>query len=262
MMAVRPSKWLDRKTRQRALRQWAEIAEEVEFMAPPRIRRLTQEAHLLRASLNRFFMRGDRKAAVSRVALDALHLPGGTDWRWRPGFMAGQISPRGIAAPAPGTRLGDRAALWHDCPEPSMVLEQLPSPRATDLSPYCMRLEVFSFAGNFLSVSIDLPTEALDGLTRNHILRLEVSALIERPMKIYSRLNIGHGPNTDELVKEFGTIEPGLASQQVIEFDLAYTEMNEKRLEKIWLDLIFDSPAMNAVEIRELFISRHLRAEF
>lgn len=260
-MAVRPRKWLQRKTRERARGLWAEMAESVEFMGPGRIRALTEEALALRASVNRFLMRGDRKASFSRTALDALHLPGGTDWRWRPGFMAGQISPRGIAAPDPGTRLGDRAAVWHDCRERAMIFEQIHNPRATDLSPYGMRLEVFGFSGSFLSVSIDLPTEALEGLTRSHILRLEAGLVVERPINVYARLNVGHGPNIDELLQQLRGEDAGPQSQKVVEFDLAYTEMNEKRLEKIWLDLIFESPRMNAVEIRELFLSRHLRAE-
>ena len=45
-----------------------------------------------------------------------------------------------------------------------------------------------------------------------------------------------------------------------IEFDLALTQMNEKRLDKIWLDLILEKPAMNAAMIREMIFSRHLRA--
>lgn len=261
-MAVRPRKWFERKTRERSQLQWAEMAESVEFMGPGRIRGLTEEALALRASLNRFLMRGDRKAAMSRTALDALHLPGGTDWRWRPGFMAGQITPRGISAPEAGTRLGDRAAVWHDCAENALILEQMHNPRATDLSPFGMRLEVFGFSGNFLSISIDLPTDALDGLTRNHILRLETTLVVERPINVYARLNVGHGPNTDEVLQQLRGMDAGLQSQQVVEFDLAYTEMNEKRLEKIWLDLIFESPRMSAVELRELFLSRHLRADF
>lgn len=261
-MAVRPRKWLDRKTRERAQRHWAEMAEDVEFMGPGRIRGLTEEALALRASLNRFLMRGDRKAAVSRAALEALPLPGGTDWRWRPGFMAGQINPRGIAAPVAGTRLGDRASVWHDCAEHALILEQVQNPRATDLSPYGMRLEVFGFTGSFLSLSIDLPTEALDGLSRNHILRLETTLAVERPINVYARLNVGHGPNTDELLQLLRGMDGGLQSQQVVEFDLAYTQMNEKRLEKIWLDLIFEAPRMSAVEMRELFLSRHVRADF
>lgn len=238
------------------------FAESIDGMGPARVRRLRDEALELRTSLERFLIRADPRAERSRVALDALHLPGGTDWRWRPGFMAGRISPRGIAGPETGARLGDGAAIWHDCPERALVLDQIINPGATELSPFGIRLEVFGFAGSFLSLSIDLPVSALEGLTRNHVLRLETGILAERAIQVYARLNIGHGPNIDEVTLALARFAPGQHSRQVTEFDLAYTEMNERRLEKIWLDLIIESPRMSAVEIREMFFSRHLRAEF
>ena len=61
-------------------------------------------------------------------------------------------------------------------------------------------------------------------------------------------------------VRHLGEIGQGGAHAQVIEFDLALTQMNEKRLDKIWLDLILEKPAMNAAMIREMIFSRHLRA--
>lgn len=261
-MAIRPGKWLERKTRERAARQWTALAGGVETLPSARLRHLREEARALRGSLDRFLIGADRRAARSRAALDALHLPGGTDWRWRPGFMAGQVSPRGLAGPEAGDRLGEGAAVWHDCPERALILEQQANGGATDLSPFGMRLEVFGFAGSFLSLSIDLPESALQGLTRSHVLRLETGIIAERALEVYARLNIGHGPNTDQATLQLRRFEPGHYSRQVTEFDLAYIPMNEKRLEKIWLDLIFEAPRMNAVEIRELFFSRHLRAQF
>ena len=261
-MAMRPRKWIERKTRERALRQWAALAEGAESLGAGRLRGLRDEALGLRASLDRFLIRADRGAAVSRAALDALHMRGGTDWRWRPGFMAAPISPRGIAGPETGARLGDGAAIWHDCPERALILEQIANLGATDLSPFGIRLEVFGFAGSFLSLSIDLPTSALQGLTRSHVLRLETAIQAESAIQVYARLNIGHGPNVEEMTLQARGVEQGQPGPQLIEFDLAYTQMNERRLEKAWLDLIFESPRMNAVEIRELFFSRHLRAEF
>ncbi|RDW12294.1 DUF6478 family protein [Paracoccus thiocyanatus] len=261
-MAIRPRTWLERKTRERALRQWTALAQQVETLGPGRLRRLREEALDLRGSLERFLVGADRRAIRSRAALDALHLPGGTDWRWRPGFMAGQISPPGIARPENGGRLGDDAAIWHDCPQRALILGQVATRGATDLSPFAIRLEVFGFSGSFLSMSVDLPPSALEGLTRNHVLRLETGILAERAIRVYARLNIGHGPNIDEVTEQLPGFEAGHYSRQVTEFDLAYTQMNDRRLEKVWLDLIFEAPWMNAVEIRELFFSRHLRAEF
>ncbi|MEM6564948.1 MAG: DUF6478 family protein, partial [Pseudomonadota bacterium] len=45
------------------------------------------------------------------------------------------------------------------------------------------------------------------------------------------------------------------------EFDLAYANVNEKRIEKAWLDLIFENPRMNQVTLRDLTFSRRPRAQ-
>ncbi|MBP6677843.1 MAG: hypothetical protein KA156_02015 [Paracoccus sp.] len=261
-MAARLRKWLEHRTRERAERQWNRLSQRVERLGPASLRRLRNEALGLRASIDRFLQGADHRALQSRAALDALQLPAGTDWRWRPGFLAAPVVPRGIVRPEPGSRLGDQTAIWHDCPERALLLEQFSSPGATDLSPFGLRLEIFGFSGSFLSLAVDLPPEALAGLTRRHVLRLETTIAVERPLGIYGRMNIGHGPNVEEIAQKFAQIEPGAPHRQVIEFDLAYTEMNERRLDKIWLDLIFETPRMSAVEIHELFLSRHLRAEF
>ncbi len=47
----------------------------------------------------------------------------------------------------------------------------------------------------------------------------------------------------------------------MVEFDLSYTNLNEKRVEKIWLDLIFEGPEMNQVTVRDITFSRLPRAE-
>ena len=45
-----------------------------------------------------------------------------------------------------------------------------------------------------------------------------------------------------------------------VEYDLAYSNLNEKRIENIWLDLIFEAPDMNQVVLRDLTFARHRRA--
>ena len=47
----------------------------------------------------------------------------------------------------------------------------------------------------------------------------------------------------------------------MIEFDLGYSELNEKRIERMWLDLIFEGPEMNQVILRDLTFSRRPRAQ-
>lgn len=261
-MAFRPRRWIERRVREAASRQWTEFSEMADLLSQARLNYLRGQALSLRTVLDRFVMRAERRAVRSRAALDLVRLPGGTDWRWRPDLLSGLVSPRGIAAPASGTRLSEKAAIWHDCAERALILQQVANTRATDLSPYGLQLEVFGFSGEFLSLAIDLPVDALNGMTRNHIIRLETAIEVEGPMRVFARLNIGNGPNTEEILHELVDLQPGQTSEQVVEFDLAYTEMNEKRLENIWLDLIFEKPQMNSAHIRDMFLSRHMRAEF
>ena len=261
-MANRAQRWMQERLRQRAADHWSGLADGADGLSLRSLRHLHDQAQQVRRNADRFLSRAQLRLDGTTRAADLLDLPGGTDWRWRPSFLSTPITPTGIAAPETATRLGDEAAVWHDCPDRALILRQIPNRSAADLAPYGLQLETMGFGGSYLSISVDLPAEALHGLTRAHIIRLDATLSVERPMSIYGRLNIGHGPNTDELLRHLGDLTPGSTPQtQVIEFDLHYVEMNEKRLEKLCLDLIFEAPQMNAVRLRDLFLSRHLRAD-
>ena len=45
------------------------------------------------------------------------------------------------------------------------------------------------------------------------------------------------------------------------EFDLAYSNINEKRIEKAWLDLILEGPEMNRLAIWDMVLLRAPRAD-
>ena len=47
----------------------------------------------------------------------------------------------------------------------------------------------------------------------------------------------------------------------MVEFDLAYSKLNEKRVERLWVDLIFEGPEMNQVILRDVTFSRRPRAD-
>ena len=53
---------------------------------------------------------------------------------------------------------------------------------------------------------------------------------------------------------------PHDAPDALVEFDLAYSRLNEKRVERAWLDLIFETPDMNQVTLRDLTFARFRRA--
>ena len=152
--------------------------------------------------------------------------------------------------------LGNEVTLFHDCAYSELTLRQLRNQREADLAPYGVRLDVFKFYGSFLSLVIDLPQAAVTGLKRTHLLRMDTILEIEKPLEIFARLNIKHGPNTEQLVRE---LPPG-ETQFSVEYDLAYSRLNEKRIEKAWIDLIFEAPDMNQVVLRDLTFARFRRA--
>jgi hypothetical protein len=80
---------------------------------------------------------------------------------------------------------------------------------------------------------------------------------MEKPLEIFARFNIKHGPNTEQIVRELPLHEEEI----MVEFDLAYSKLNEKRIEKAWVDLIFEGPEMNQVILRDVTFSRRPRAE-
>lgn len=200
------------------------------------------------------------RVRANRADLATLPLPAGTDWRWRPEILNEACRVAGIAGPESGAVIMDGTAIWHDCTARAIIVKQMRNVESTDLAAFGLQIETFMFTGSFLSLALDLPPEVLNGLTQNHIIRLELVVRTEREQECYARLNIGNGPNTEEVLSHLGGLPSGNANVQVIEFDLALTQMNEKRLDKVWLDLILEKPAMNAVMIREMVFSRHLRA--
>ncbi|SIS66585.1 hypothetical protein SAMN05878426_102463 [Phaeovulum vinaykumarii] len=225
------------------------------------LRPLRDEAAGLRLALDRFLHLAEGRLNRPFAGAHSTKLPLGTDWSWRPELWSGPVSPPGIAGAGNRAMIGREATVFHDCRESELTLRQLRNHEAGDQAGYGLRMDVFRFDGSFLSVVLDLPEQAARGLRRNHVLRLDMRLDLERPLEIFARLNIRHGPNTDQLVRELPLDGKAGVHEACVEFDLAYSKMNEKRLEKAWIDLIFEGPQMNRVTLRDMMLSRHPRAE-
>lgn len=255
-----PSSWLGRRIRRRAAEQWQRLGTAVRAGHKRPGRGLREEAQALRRDLS-LFLQASEAAAQPGTSVETLHYPPGTDWRWRPMMFSGPMQPAGMAAPENGQRLGEEVALWHDCPHRSLILRQQANRRATDLAPYGLRLEVMGFGGSYLSLSLDLPPDAREDLSAHHVLRLCAALQSERPITVYGRLNVSQGPNTEVILRQLGEPVTGRAAERVVEFDLGYAELSRRAVDKLWLDLIFEAPHMNAVTLSDLVMSRHSRAD-
>ncbi|MEO3414365.1 DUF6478 family protein [Roseovarius sp. CAU 1744] len=242
----------------RELRRWGRVAREAPRMRLSLLRSERARARKLMYSLNEVVSVADNRLALPMIGSNAFPKPHGTDWSWRPSLWREPLATPGMSSVQSKSMLGDEVTLFHDCAHSELTLRQLRNSREADLAPYGLRMDVFSFDGSFLSLVLDLPFEAVDRLTRKHLIRMDTIVEMEKPLEIFARLNIKHGPNTEQLVRELPLHE----QEVMVEFDLAYSQLNEKRIERAWIDLIFENPQMSQVVLRDLTFGRRPRAEF
>lgn len=241
----------------RSLGRWSAAAEYANQADIASLKDLRSRARQVRRRVDQLLHIADSRLTLPLVGSTAIQRPLHSDWAYRPEVWRGPVEPRGISAVKSKTGFGSEAKLFHDCTISELTLRQLRNNKEEDLAPFGLRLDVFRFDGSFLSLVLDLPKDAIEGLKRRHILRLETIVELEKPIEIFARLNIKHGPNTEQVVRELPLNETDIA----VEFDLAYTKMNEKRVEAMWIDLIFEEPEMNQIIVRDVTLSRRPRAE-
>ena len=241
----------------RTLRRWTRAARKAQRAELQTLRVQREQAIDLSQRLAELIHVAENRLALPRIGSNAFTRPAGTLWSWRPQVWRGPLPRKGMTAVESRTTLGDEVTLFHDCEISELTLRQLRNAREEDLAPFGLRLDVFRFDGSFLSLALDMPPEAVQGMTRRQILRVSAIAEVEKPLEIFVRLNIQHGPNTETMVQEL----PRQRGEAIVEFDLAYSDLNEKRIEKAWLDLIFEGPEMNQITLRDMTVCRYPRAD-
>ena len=256
-MGRRTDSVIDAMLQARSMRRWTRIARNAPTAELQTLKVQRQHARDLFQRLSEVIHVADSRLALPRIGSNAFARPGGTLWSWRPQIWRGPLARKGMTAVASRTALGEEVTLFHDCDISELTLRQLRNTREEDLAPFGLRLDVFRFDGSFLSLVLEMPPDAVLGMTKRQILRVATIVEVEKPLEIFVRLNIQHGPNTETMVQEL----PRQRGESVVEFDLAYTDLNEKRIEKAWLDLIFEGPEMNQITLRDVTLCRYQRAE-
>ena len=221
------------------------------------LRKQRKAARILRHKLDELIYKADSRLVEPRLRSAAIPKLVGTDWSWRPQLWQRELVSKGISAVNSNTMLGDTVTIFHDCQISELTLRQLRNTREDDFAPFGLRMDVFQFDGSFLSLALTLPPKSYKNLTRRHLLRMDAIVEAESPLKIFLRLNLRHGPNTEQITREL-LLNDG---KVMVEFDLAYTNLKEKYVGSMWIDLIFERPQMNQVTIRDMTFSRTLRAE-
>lgn len=221
------------------------------------LRGLRTEARALRRRIDRVIHAADHRLALPALSTGLPRTPLGTDWAWRPDAWCGPLSAPGAVANTDRTQISDDLALYHDCPLREILIRQSRNAAEADRAPFGLTIELFGFRGSFLSLATNLPEAVTLGLGTRHLIRLDAIIDHDRPLKGFARLNVKHGPNLAQLVSGL----PDEGREKLAEFDLAYAKIDQTRIERVWLDLIFNDAAMTRVTLRDLVLSRRPRAD-
>jgi hypothetical protein len=256
-MAGRLTNYIDGIMHRRALRRWMKAGAEVTEVDLSTLRQWRGRARSLRRNLDLVIHEAEHRLALPVIGSNVIRKPMGTDWWWRPMLWKGPMPLPGMASVPGKAQICEGATIFHDCRRSELTVRQIRNTRAADIAPFGFRMDMFRFDGSFLSLVLDLPEDAARGLKLKHLVRMDVIVEVEKPLEIFARLNIKHGPNVEQIVRELPLHE----EEVMVEFDLAYSKVNEKRVEKLWVDLIFEGPEMNQVILRDVTFSRRPRAE-
>lgn len=218
--------WVDRALAQAVFRGWSRAARVAGTTDLPELRRQRASARKLKHKLDELIYVSESRLALPLLGNQAFPRPADADWAWRPELWCGPLATPGIASVASKSMLGREVILFHDCAQSEITLRQLRNFREQDLAAFGLRLDVFRFDGSYLSIAVDLPPEASLDLRRKHLIRMNTIVEMEKRIEIFARLNIKHGPNTEQVVRELPLHEEDIH----VEFDLAYTKLNEKRV--------------------------------
>jgi len=240
----------------RSLRWWDRQSEVAKTLGFSELRDLRNKARRFRKRVNKINHIAASRLTLPVIGSKAIKKPQGTEWAYRPEVWSGPVSPSGISSITSKSKIGNELVLFHDCAVSEMTLRQVRNNQESDLAPFGIQLDVFNFEGSFLSIAVEMPPHAVEGLKKEHIIRLTLIIDSERPQEMFARLNLRHGPNTEQIVRELD-----LSTREMyVEFDLFYTNFKETRGQSLWFDLIFESPSMNQITIRDISVIRRRRA--
>lgn len=256
-MAGRLAQILDQWRLRKVQAYWSSVADAAADAPPFALRAQRAEARTLRRQIDRLLHAADHRLGVPALTAGLPRQPLGTDWAWRGDAWRGSLPKAGSIAAGDRTEISDDLALYHDCPLGEVAVRQLRNWDEGDRAPFGLAVEVFGFRGSFLSLATRLPDTAVDGLKARHLVRVDAVIDADRPLRGFARLNIRHGPNLAQMVSDL----PPEGRARMAEFDLAYAGLDETRIERAWLDLIFNDVAMTGITLRDVVVSRRPRAE-
>lgn len=183
-------------------------------------------------------------------------VPSRTLWSMRPKVWSDEMVPASHAPLMTGVQLTDGVSVYHDCDASQISLRQTRNLGADATAPFSLLFDVLRFGGSYLSFAIEMPKVVVAEITKNDLIRLQCNIKLETDEDIFIRLNVRNGPNVEQISRH---LDLSMDASRV-EFDLFYTSIDFQLVTDIWVDLIVEKPAMNAIRIDDLTLVRRARA--
>ena len=181
---------------------------------------------------------------------EGFHVPPKTQWGFTPSLQS-EIAKDGISGNIlTGTALGPHVTLHHGGVGAQFSIQQ------TDDYGTGLVFDFGDFKSGFFSLAFEIPLEGARDLDRQDLLRFTLRTHATEPFEAYARLNLCYGPNTEQIVR---MINIG-AGESFAEFDIFYTEYEQKRGVSAWVDLIINDPTHKRITLEEVIILRRARA--
>ena len=132
---------------------------------------LRSRAADLRRSLDTVIMQADRCTDQLSQGKTQMKMPDDGDWGWRPDVFATRLGQMSSVVKSARHDVGKSIAVHHNDTDPELIVRQFKNMGSDDLAPYRLSVETYEFKGSFLSLAIDLPSEAAKGLTKTTFLK-------------------------------------------------------------------------------------------
>ncbi|TRD21982.1 DUF6478 family protein [Palleronia caenipelagi] len=249
---------LDEIVHRRAIKRWTKIGDETEDLDRFSLAALRKQAEDLRERLDRVIeMTDHRLASPVTGSSDLMQTSLDGDWIGRPRTFRHKIVPAFVSEPQSGASFGNEINLFHDAGRPEVMIKQRAGQGRTGAAPYGLEVDTLDFDGSFLSLAFNIDDEIAVGLITSHIVQIDLNWETESLTTCYARLNVQHGPNTEQITRSVDIA----STSPTVEFDLAYSDIHEERVERVWVDVIFERPRMSWLALRDMIVSRRLRAE-
>ncbi|WP_425092847.1 DUF6478 family protein [Tropicimonas sp. S265A] len=206
----------------------------------------------------------DAAARAAQAALRGLRAPQpdparAETWAFRPTAWHQAAHTPHLVGPASGTEIAPGLSVFHDCPLSESCVRQTLAP-ASAPAPFGITFDILRFEGSFLSLCLHLADTDVSAWAHEDIIRIALVAQMETPIALYGRLNLVQGPNTQQMLAHF-PFETASDDCAKVAFDLSYAGLEPDPLTGAWIDLIFEKPAMNAVHLHDMRLSRGKRAD-